>query len=97
MFLDTGAFIVSFLLIGKAVEDRVIEESVKTSESIKSRMPKTLIVNRNQDRIEIPTKDIQEKDRFNVMVGEIIPVDGERLLKVKLLLMKAFLLANLSL
>jgi len=77
MFLDTGAFIVSFLLIGKAVEDKVIEESVKTSESIKSRMPKTLIVNRNQDRIEIPTKDIQEKDRFNVMVGEIIPVDGE--------------------
>ena len=77
MFLDTGAFIVSFLLIGKAVEDRVIEESVKTSESIKNRMPKTLIVNRNQDRIDIPTKDVQEKDRFNVMVGEIIPVDGE--------------------
>ena len=77
MFLDTGAFIVSFLLIGKAVEDRVIEESVKTSESIKSRMPKTLIVNRDQDTIEIPTKDVQEKDRFNVMVGEIIPVDGE--------------------
>ena len=77
MFLDTGAFIVSFLLIGKAVEDRVIEESVKTSESIKSRMPKTLIVNRDEDRIEIPTKDVQEKDRFNVMVGEIIPVDGE--------------------
>ena len=77
MFLDTGAFIVSFLLIGKAVEDRVIEESVKTSESIKSRMPKTLIVNRNKEKIEIPTKDVQEKDRFNVVVGEIIPVDGE--------------------
>ena len=77
MFLDTGAFIVSFLLIGKAVEDRVIEESVKTSESIKSRMPKTLIVSRDQDRIEIPTKDVLEKDRFNVMVGEIIPIDGE--------------------
>ena len=77
MFLDTGAFIVSFLLIGKAIEDRVIEESVKTSESIKSRMPKTLIVNRDQDKIEIPIKDVQEKDFFNVMVGEIIPVDGE--------------------
>jgi len=77
MFLDTGAFIVSFLLIGKAVEDRVIEESVITSESIKSRMPKTLIVSRDQDRIEIPTKDVLEKDRFNVVVGEIIPVDGE--------------------
>ena len=55
----------------------MIKESVKTSESIKSRMPKTLIVNRDQDKIEIPIKDVQEKDFFNVMVGEIIPVDGE--------------------
>ena len=77
MFLDTGAFIVSFLLIGKAVEDKVIKESVKTSESIKSRMPKTLIVNRDKDRIEIPTKDVKEKDRFNVVVGGVIPVGGE--------------------
>ncbi len=77
MFLDTGAFIISFLLIGKAVEDKVIEESVKTSESIKSRMPKTLIISRNGEKIEIPTKEVKEKDRFNVQVGEIIPVDGE--------------------
>jgi len=77
MFLDTGAFIISFLLIGKSVEDRVIEESVRTSESIKSRMPKTLIVMRNSENIEIPTKDVQTKDVFIVLAGEIIPVDGE--------------------
>ena len=47
MFLDTGAFIVSFILIGKAIEDKVIEESVNESESIKSQMPKTLIVERS--------------------------------------------------
>ena len=77
MFLDTGAFIISFLLIGKSVEDRVIEESVRTSESIKSRMPKTLIVKRGNENIEIPTKDVQTKDVFAVLVGEIIPIDGE--------------------
>ena len=76
MFLDTGAFIISFLLIGKAVEDRVIEESVKTSESIKSRMPKTLIVSRNNKKIDIPIKEIQKEDLFDVKAGEIIPVDG---------------------
>ena len=76
MFLDTGAFIISFLLIGKAVEDRVIEESVKTSESIKSRMPKTLIVLRNSKKIDIPIKEIQKEDLFDVKPGEIIPVDG---------------------
>ncbi len=77
MFLDTGAFIISFLLIGKSVEDRVIEESVKASESIKSRMPKTLIVKRNGENVEIPTKDVQTNDIFIVLAGEIIPVDGE--------------------
>ena len=77
MFLDTGAFIISFLLIGKSVEDRVIEESVRTSESIKSRMPKTLIVKRGYENIEIPTKDVQTKDVFVVLAGEIIPIDGE--------------------
>ena len=77
MFLDTGAFIISFLLIGKSVEDRVIEESVRTSESIKSRMPKTLIVKRSGENIEIPTKDVQIKDVFTVLAGQLIPVDGE--------------------
>ena len=77
MFLDTGAFIISFLLIGKSIEDRVIEESVRTSESIKSRMPKTLIVKRNDENIEIHTKDVQTKDVFIVLAGEIIPVDGK--------------------
>ena len=77
MFLDTGAFIISFLLIGKSVEDRVIEESVRTSESIKSRMPKTLIVKRSGENIEIPTKDVKTEDVFVVLAGEIIPVDGE--------------------
>ena len=77
MFLDTGAFIISFLLIGKSVEDRVIEESVRTSESIKSRMPKTLIVKRSGENIEIPTKDVQIEDIFTVLAGQLIPVDGE--------------------
>ena len=77
MFLDTGAFIISFLLIGKSIEDRVIEESVRTSESIKSRMPKTLIVKRNDEKVEIHTKDVQTKDVFIVLAGEIIPVDGK--------------------
>ena len=40
-------------------------------------MPKTLIVKRNDERIEIHTKDVQTKDVFIVLAGEIIPVDGK--------------------
>ena len=76
MFLDTGAFIVSFILIGKAIEDKVIEESVNESESIKSRMPKTLIVERGGEHLEVPIKEVVIGDLFPVNPGEIIPVDG---------------------
>ena len=76
MFLDTGAFIVSFILIGKAIEDKVIEESVNESESIKSRMPKTLIVERVGQLLEVPIKEVMVGDSFKVSPGEIIPVDG---------------------
>ena len=76
MFLDTGAFIVSFILIGKAIEDKVIEESVNESESIKSQMPKTLIVERRGQHLEVPIKEVVVGDSFKVSPGEIIPVDG---------------------
>ena len=76
MFLDTGAFIVSFILIGKAIEDKVIEESVNESETIKSQMPKTLIVERSGQHLEVPIKEVVVGDSFKVSPGEIIPVDG---------------------
>ena len=76
MFLDTGAFIVSFILIGKAIEDKVIEESVNETESIKSQMPKTLIVERSGQHLEVPIKEVVVGDSFKVSPGEIIPVDG---------------------
>ena len=76
MFLDTGAFIVSFILMGKAIEDKVIEESVNESESIKSQMPKTLIVERSGQHLEVPIKEVVVGDSFKVSPGEIIPVDG---------------------
>ena len=74
--LDTGAFIVSFILIGKAIEDKVIEESVNESQSIKSQMPKTLIVERSGQHLEVPIKEVVVGDSFKVSPGEIIPVDG---------------------
>ena len=76
MFLDTGAFIVSFILIGKAIEDKVIEESVNESESVKSQMPKTLIVERSGQHLEVLIKEVVVGDSFKVSPGEIIPVDG---------------------
>ena len=76
MFLDTGAFIISFILIGKSVEEKVIGDAVQSSKNLKSKLPSSLIVERDKEKIEVPTSETAEGDVFEVLAGEIIPLDG---------------------
>ena len=76
MFLDTGAFIISFILIGKSVEEKVIEDAVQSSKNLKNKLPASIIVLRNKESLEVPTSETKEGDIFEVLAGEIIPLDG---------------------
>ncbi len=76
MFLDTGAFIISFILIGKSVEEKVIGDAVQSSKNLKNKLPSSLIVERDKEKIEVPTSETAEGDVFEVLAGEIIPLDG---------------------
>ena len=76
MFLDTGAFIISFILIGKSVEEKVIGDAVQSSKNLKNKLPSSLIVVRDKEKIEVPTSETAEGDVFEVLAGEIIPLDG---------------------
>ena len=76
MFLDTGAFIISFILIGKSVEEKVIGDAIQSSKNLKNKLPSSLIVERDKEKIEVPTSETAEGDVFEVLAGEIIPLDG---------------------
>ena len=76
MFLDTGAFIISFILIGKSVEEKVIGDAVQSSKNLKNKLPSSLIIERDKEKIEVPTSETAEGDVFEVLAGEIIPLDG---------------------
>lgn len=76
MFLDTGAFIISFILIGKSVEEKVIGDAVQSSKNLKNKLPSSLIVERDKEKIEVPTSETAKGDVFEVLAGEIIPLDG---------------------
>ena len=39
-------------------------------------MPKTLIVERGEEHLEVPIKEVAIGDLFKVSPGEIVPVDG---------------------
>ena len=76
MFLDAGAYIISFVLFGKAVEEISIQSSIDVSEAIKNSKPQyaKLLSNGMVDVKKV--SDLKGGDFIGVSPGEIIPIDG---------------------
>ena len=77
MYLETGGFIISFILIGKTIEDISIKSSISISDSIIGSIPKDVNVYDDEKIIRIPITEISIDQVIIVKKGEIIPLDGE--------------------
>ena len=76
MFLDAGAYIISFVLFGKAVEEISIQKSIDVSEAIKNSKPQYAKLLSN-GMVEVKKiSDLNGGDFIGVSPGEIIPIDG---------------------
>jgi len=76
LYYEIAAFLVTFILLGSFLE--AIAKG-KTSEAIKKLMglqPKTAIVIRDGQELEIPIEDVVTDDIVLVKPGQKIPVDG---------------------
>ncbi len=76
MYYETAALLLTFIVLGKYLE---AVAKGKTSEAIKRLIglqPKTAMVLRNGEEIEIPIKDVVVGDILIVKPGDKIPVDG---------------------
>ena len=76
MFLDAGAYIISFVLFGKAVEDISIQNSIDVSEAIKNSKPQYAKLLSNGKITVKKVSDLNGGDFIGVSPGEIIPIDG---------------------
>lgn len=77
LYFETGAFIITFVLIGKWLEARA---TTKTNEAIKKLMglqAKSARVIRNGKTIDVPVEEVIHGDIVVVRPGEKIPVDGK--------------------
>ncbi|MGM0440227.1 MAG: heavy metal translocating P-type ATPase [Chlamydiota bacterium] len=77
LYYEIAAFLIAFILLGKYLE---AVAKGKTSEAIKKLMglqPKTALVEKDGQEVEISVKDVQVGDIIIVKPGEKIPVDGE--------------------
>ena len=76
LYFESVGVIISLILLGKTLE--AISKG-KTSESIKKLlgfMPKTAIVLKGLEEVEIPIKDVKVNDIILIKPGAKIPVDG---------------------
>lgn len=76
MFIDAGAYIVSFVLFGKAVEEISIKDSVNVSEAIKNSRPQNAKVLSEESIVITKVSDLKTGDLIGISPGEIIPIDG---------------------
>ena len=77
VYYEAATVIITFILLGKLLEERA---KSNTSSSIKKLMglqPKTLKVIRDGQEIEMPIASVQVGDTIVVRPGEKIPVDGQ--------------------
>lgn len=76
LYFESAAVVLALITLGKFLEARA---KGKTSEAIKKLInlaPKTAIVIRNNQEIEIPVEELEIKDIVVVKPGQSIPTDG---------------------
>jgi len=76
LYFESAGMILTLITVGKYLESR---SKGKTSEAITKLMdlsPKTAILLRDGEEVEIPTEELREGDIFLVKPGSLIPVDG---------------------
>ena len=76
MFLDAGAYIISFVLFGKAFEEISIQSSIDVSEAIKNSRPHNAKLLTSGNIEVMLVSDLSGGDLIGVSPGEIIPIDG---------------------
>jgi len=76
MFIDAGAYIISFVLFGKAIEEISIKDSVNVSEAIKNSRPQNAKVLSDENIQITKVSDLKTGELIGISPGEIIPIDG---------------------
>ncbi len=76
LYLDSASMILVIVSIGKYIEEMSKNKAKSTIKELLALRPKIAHLVRNEEIIDIPTKNIELKDVLLVKPGETIPSDG---------------------
>lgn len=76
LYFESAGTILTLITIGKYLERNSKKRTTESLEKIMALTPKTAIVLRNEEEIEIPQENIIQNDIVVIKPGMLIPVDG---------------------
>ncbi len=77
VYYEVSALIITLILLGRSLENRARHQTSAAIRQLMGLQPRTALVIRDGQDIEIPIAQVQVGDRVRVRPGEKIPVDGE--------------------
>ena len=76
LYFESAAMIVTLITIGKMLEALSKGRTTNALKSLMKLAPKTAMVERNGEMVEVGIEEVEQGDIFAVKPGENIPVDG---------------------
>ena len=77
LYFESAAMIVTLITVGKLLEAMSKGKTTDALKSLLSLSPKTALVERDEELLELPIGDVCRGDIFVLKAGDVIPVDGE--------------------
>ncbi len=77
VYFEAGAAVITLVLMGKLLEARAKAGTSAAIEELVKLQPKTALIERDGETIEVDAASLKVGDIFIVRAGENIPVDGE--------------------
>ena len=76
VYFEAAALIVTFILVGRYLEERAKGRTGEAIAKLKALQPDTTRVVRDGEEVLIPSEEVTLGDRVRILAGENIPVDG---------------------
>lgn len=76
MYFETSAWLITFILLGKVLEEVANGRTSEALEKLMGLTPSISHVQRDGQWVDIPTAEVQVGDILQVRAGEKVPVDG---------------------
>lgn len=75
-YFESAAMILALITVGKMLEARSKGRTTNALKSLMKLAPKTAVLIRDDQEVEVPIQQVRQGDTFAVRPGESIPVDG---------------------